>query len=127
MRLILRIALNALILAIIAYLIPYDSVAKTGVLVAGNHFLTYAIGGTILALLNGVLRPFLAIVGIPFQILSFGAFTLVINAIILFSLTWIILHLRVAGVAYDITGTIEFLISVAIFTILNTLLSVFRP
>lgn len=125
MRLLIRISINALILWILAELLAYDPTSTNGILVIGG-WMTYLIGGGILAILNATLRPILSVVGIPLQIFTFGAFTFVINAIVLFALTWLILKLRISGVTYEINGAIEFLISVAIFTILNTLLGVFR-
>lgn len=127
MHLLIGIALNALILFVLAMVLPYDEAAKTGVMISSESpFLTYFIGGVVLGILNTVLRPILSILGFPFQIITFGAFTLVINAIMLFALTWTINALNISGVLYDIHGSIVFAIAVAIFSLLNTLLGVFR-
>ena len=74
MKFLINILITAVIVIITVYLLP-------GVHI--KDFLTAIIVASILALLNGFLKPILVFLTIPFTILSLGLFLLVINAIII--------------------------------------------
>jgi len=85
---------------------------------------TYIIGWVILWIINTVIRPVLKILSLPLFFLFLGLVTFVINGIILYLFTYIINEiLIIPWVWYEINGMINFVIAVAIFTILNTLYS----
>lgn len=67
----LRWLLNALVLILVAYLVP-------GVHVAG--FWTAVWVALLLGLLNAVVRPVLVLLTLPINILTLGLFTFIINA-----------------------------------------------
>lgn len=77
MRLLLRWALNALTLLGIAYLAQQLNILQ-GFQVEG--FEAAAIAVAILALLNMTVRPILKLLTLPITCLTFGLFSLVINA-----------------------------------------------
>lgn len=117
MRLFVSILANALILYAIVALLP-ETLATGGLKL-------YAVGGVILGLLNGVVRPILKVLGFPFMVITLGLFSLVINGIILYLLEKIILALNVTGVSFSTVSFANFAIAVVIFTVFNTLYSVF--
>ena len=64
------------------------------------------------------------ILSLPLFFLFFGLVSFVINGVVLFLFSYIINNiLIIPGVGYEINGTVNFIIAVAIFTILNTLYS----
>jgi putative membrane protein len=71
MGLLIRFLINALALLLVDYLIP-------GVRVSG--FGGALVAALILGIANAVLKPILVILSLPFEILTLGLFTLVINA-----------------------------------------------
>ncbi|MDD2566261.1 MAG: phage holin family protein, partial [Candidatus Gracilibacteria bacterium] len=102
----------------------FQDVLEVGVKVTGGLKL-YFIGGVILGLLNYTIKPILKILGLPFIIITFGLFILVINGVILFLLEKIIAGLSIPGVTFSIHGILNFIIAVAIFTIFNTIYNTF--
>jgi len=74
--------------------------------------------------MNVTIRPILKILSLPFFLLFFGLVVFVINGIILKLFDYIINNLLVIPwVSYTINWNINFVIAVAIFTILNMLYS----
>lgn len=124
MHLLFSIAFNALILASIAYFLPYDAALQTGVIASGGWQL-YVAGGIVLGLLNAIIRPILKVLGFPFILITFGLFILVINGVILALLEKIIRLLNLSGVSYSIEGWVNFAIAVAIFTVFNIVYNAF--
>src|SRR5581483_2423488 len=63
----------------------------TSLLVAGfkvqGGIPTFVVGGLVMTILSLILLPILNIIAIPFKMLSFGSFGLLINALILYILT----------------------------------------
>lgn len=59
------------------------------------------------------------------MILTLGAFTFVINGVILALLERVVGSLGIPNIVFAIHGWIEFGIAVAIFTVFNTITSVF--
>lgn len=81
MRLLLRWALNALALIAIAYVAP-----SLGIL-PGFHvegFEPAVVAVLILSVLNLTVRPILKLMAVPITCLTFGLFSLVINALMMF-------------------------------------------
>lgn len=64
----------------------FTSSLLSGVTIFGGLW-TYVLAGFVLALLSILLRPILTIITLPFQILSLGTFSFVINIAILYVLT----------------------------------------
>nr|MDD3719708.1 phage holin family protein [Candidatus Gracilibacteria bacterium] len=131
MKILFSIILNALILYIIVILLGENT--KEGIsagvtLGCGEScspnsieaWKTFLIGGIILGLINILVKPILKILSFPLYILSLGLIGIVINAIILGLLTYVLNDiLQIPGVGYTINSWVNFIIAVAIFTILN--------
>lgn len=71
MNILVKVLLNALILLMVAYLVP-------GIVVASVY--TAIIAAVILGLLNAVVRPVLVVLTLPITLITLGLFTFVINA-----------------------------------------------
>ncbi|MFA5917076.1 MAG: phage holin family protein [Candidatus Gracilibacteria bacterium] len=131
MKILLSIILNAVILYLIVILLGENT--KEGIengITLGclsdcspnsiEAWKTFLVGGIILGLINITVKPILKILSFPFFILSFGLVSIVINSLILGLLTYIINNiLQISGIGYTINGWTNFIIAVAIFTILN--------
>lgn len=133
MKILFSIIINGFILYAITYLLGpnVDRGISEGISLACNcpytslwALKTYVIWGIILWIINVTIRPVLKILSLPFFFLFFGLLSFVLNGVILYLFTFIINEiLIIPGVGYEIIGNINFIIAVAIFTILNTLYS----
>ena len=130
MRLLLAVLANAFLLWLLAYLLPYDlqvgGVQAPSLLpLSGGGWKTYLLGGVILGVVSTFLRPVLALVGLPFRFFAFGLTTLAINAALLVFFTKVMGAINFQDAAYDIRGAGALALSVAIFTVFNTLYGAF--
>ena len=86
---------------------------------------TLLIWGIILGLINVTIKPILTILSLPFYLLFFGLVAFVVNGIILKLFTYIVnVLLVIPDIQYRIPNTFDFVLSVAIFTILNMVYSI---
>jgi len=125
MKILLSILINAWILFLMTYLLAADpSKSITAWIAVTWWWKTYLIWWIILWIMNVTIRPILKILSLPFFLLFFGLVVFVINGIILKLFDYIINNLLVIPwVSYTINWNINFVIAVAIFTILNMLYS----
>ncbi len=134
MKILLSILINASILFIIAYFLwandlkNLESWIKLWCLDCAYNSIeawkTYLLWGIILGLINITVKPVLKILSIPLFFLFFGLVVFFINGIILFLLDYILTDLLLIDwIWYDINWTVEFVIAVIIFTILNIIYS----
>ncbi|MDP2090685.1 MAG: phage holin family protein [Candidatus Gracilibacteria bacterium] len=129
MKIIFSILLNASILYLLEYFLAANGsgTVTAGIVVTGG-IVTYIIGGIILGLLNITIKPILKILTLPLFFVFFFFVTFIVNGIILWLFDRIINTLKIQGVGneivkYEIDGWINFIIAVAIFTILNMIYS----
>jgi putative membrane protein len=127
MRLIFSIILNASILFAIAYFLSGNWELASGVILPeqqAEQLKTFIIGWIILWLINVTIRPILNILSLPFYLIFFGLVAFIVNGIILKLLTYIMsVLLVIPGVKFEFATTMDFVIAVAIFTILNMVYS----
>ncbi len=134
MKLFFSIILNASILYAITYLLWPNSDKALEAWVAlwcqnCEYFSiqalkTYILGGVILWIINSTLRPILRILSLPLYFIFLWLVSFFINAIILYVFGYIINDiLMIPGVWYEIIWNTNFIIAVAIFTVLNTVYS----
>ncbi|MGB8265067.1 MAG: phage holin family protein [Candidatus Velthaea sp.] len=107
MGLLLRIIVNALALLAVGYFVP-------GVHVDG--FLGALLAAIVLGVVNAILRPILILLTLPFEILTLGLFTFVINAL----LFWFVGHL---GVGLTVDGFWPAFIGTIVLSIVSLVLS----
>jgi len=134
MKILFSIIINGAILYAITYLLweNADQAIEAGIVLGCDDcsytsmeaLKTYIVWGVILGLINVVIRPMLKILSLPLFFLFIGMASFVINGIVLYLFTYIINDiLIIPGVGYEINGMINYVIAVAIFTVLNTLYS----
>lgn len=110
MQILLAIILNALALIITAYIVPGFNV---------SDFTTALLASIVLGIVNTFIRPVLAFVTIPLSLLTLGLFTFVINALMLFAVSYIVPGVVIEGWMAAILAAIVLSIT---STVLNTLL-----
>jgi len=134
MKILFSIIINAFILYAITYLLwaNSDGSIQAGIILGCDDcsytsleaLKTYFIGGIILWVINTVIRPILKILSLPLFFLFLWLVSFFINGVLLYLFSYIINDmLKISGVWYEINGVINFVIAVAIFTVLNTLYS----
>ena len=130
MRILFSIIINAVILFAITYLLsanPDKGVTDGVILWCGwcgyNSLMawkTYLIGGIILGVINVTIRPILKLLSLPFYLIFFSLVGFIVNWILLKLFDYIVNQvLQIPGISYTINWTVNFIIAVAIFTILN--------
>jgi putative membrane protein len=95
--LLLRWAVNAAALLLVAYLYP-------GVTV--ESFFAALIAALVLGLVNAVIRPILVILTLPATLLTLGLFIFVINALLFWFVAEIVQGFRVTGFGAALVGSI---------------------
>jgi putative membrane protein len=133
MKILFSIIINAAILYAMTYLLgpnAWESIQAGIILGCDCQYTslwalkTYLIWGIILGIINVTVRPILKVLSLPFFFLFFWLMSFVVNGLVLYLFTYIINDiLIIPGVGYEINGVINFVIAVAIFTVLNTLYS----
>lgn len=132
MKILLSIIFNALILFAITFLLWWDNSKWVAEWIVVTWWITtYLIWWTILWLINITIKPVLKILSFPLFFVFFGLVSVVINWIVLFLLDYIInIILNIEGFSYtigweqfSITWWTNFIIAVAIFSVLNIIYS----
>ena len=113
LRIVVSIAVNALALWICSAL--FGGVTITG-------FWAYAIGATVLALANTILKPILAILTLPLIVVTLGLFYLLINVAMVALAEWIAPNFSIDGF-WDYVGVvfIVWIVNWASYSIIDSL------
>lgn len=98
MRFIIRILANSLAIYLAAYFVE-------GIKFEGG-LKTLLLAGLILGLVNFFIKPILKTVSMPLIVLSLGLFTIVINMILLWVVTFFVSDLTISGIWAYFWGTI---------------------
>ena len=114
MRFIIRLLINAAALWVAARLIP-------GITYEGGG-LALIFVALVFGVLNAIVRPILALITCPFQILTLGLFTLVLNAVMLLLTSGLS---RALGLDFHVAGFWPALLGGLIISLVSILLSVF--
>ena len=109
--LLIQWALSALLLVIMAYLIPAIQI---------DNFFVALIAAAVLGLVNTLIRPILGFISFPITVLSLGLFSFVINALML-GLTAFLVP------GFSINGFIPALIGALLLALLNFVVELIRP
>lgn len=88
LRFIVHLLVSAVVVMIAAYILP-------GVHVDG--FLAALVTAVILGVVNAVIKPVLTVVTLPITILTFGLFSLILNALIIWLVDMIVPGFQVDG------------------------------
>ena len=98
MRLILRLAINAVALVVATWLLSGISVSGSS---TSENVLTIIGVAAIFGVVNAIVRPIVTLLGLPFIILTLGLLLLVINALMLMLTSWLA---GVLGLPFDVDG-----------------------
>ncbi len=131
MKILISIIINAFILYIITYLLWPSEWVSAGVYLwcwdcsyeSLDAIKIYLIWGIVLWAINVTIKPVLKILSLPLVFVFLGLVVFIINAIVLKLFTYIMDVLIIPWVAYNINWWVNFVIAVAIFTILNMVYS----
>ncbi len=127
MKLIFSILINALILWALAYFLSWNELVDSGIILPEaiwDQYKTFIVWGFLLWIINITIRPILNILSLPFYLIFFGLVVFLVNGVILKLLTYIMsVILIIPWVKFEFATTIDFVIAVAIFTILNMVYS----
>lgn len=130
MRILFSIIINAFILFLIAFLLSWDESKTIPVWVIVNcawcsissidAWKAYIAWWIILWLINTFIKPILKLLTLPLFFIFLSLVTFIVNAIVLKLFGYIINDLlAIPWIQYKIVWRINFIIAVAIFTILN--------
>lgn len=134
MKILFSILINALILYAITFLLGGDESRNIepgvilGCIDCSFHsleaFKTYFVWGIILWFINVVIRPIIRILALPLFFVFLWLVSFIINWVVLKLFDYIVNNILVIPwVSYTIIGWTNFIIAVAIFTILNVFYS----
>ena len=127
MKLIFSILINALILWALAYFLSGNELIDSGIILPEaiwDQYKTFIVWGFLLWIINITIRPILNILSLPFYLIFFGLVVFLVNGVILKLLTYIMsVILIIPWLKLEFATTIDFVIAVAIFTILNMVYS----
>lgn len=128
MKLIFSIIINAIILYVLWFFMSGNETVAPWIIISPmwiDMWKTLLLWGVILWIMNITIKPILNILSLPFYLLFFGLVAFVVNGIILKLFTYIVnVLLVIPDIEYRIPNTFDFIIAVAIFTILNMVYSI---
>lgn len=87
MKFIARLVIMALVILVVAYILP-GIVIFEGLTFGG--FSTALIVAVVLGVINALLKPILMVLVLPINMLTLGLFTFVVNAFLLMVVSWIV-------------------------------------
>lgn len=112
MEILISWVVTAIVILILAYVLP-------GITVAG--FLTAMAVALVLGLVNAFIKPVLVVLTLPINILTLGLFTLVINALMVMLVSAVVPGFRVAGFWWALIFSIVLSLVISFFGIRSTL------
>ncbi len=116
MRLILRLAINAVALVVATWLLSGISVSGSS---TSENALTIIGVAAIFGIVNAIVRPIVTLLGLPFIILTLGLLLLVINALMLMLTSWLA---GVLGLPFYVDGFWTALLGSIILSIVSGIL-----
>lgn len=119
MKILISIVLNTLILWALYYFMWWNEDLPAGIQVEW-WFVAFVAWWVILWLINATIKPVLKILALPFFFLFFWLASLFINGACLWLLEYILNNiLKFEWISYHINYWFDFIVTVAIFSILN--------
>jgi putative membrane protein len=121
MKLLMRLIVNAVALAVAAWLLNGITISGSG---TGSRIVTLVVVAAIFGLVNAVVRPLAKLLSLPFIILTLGLLIFVINALMLLLTSWISSGLNVR---FHVEGFGTALVGALIITVVSWLMNVLLP
>jgi len=122
MNLLVRLLVNAVALAVAAWLIPGITLDEGAT--NTDRAITLGIVAVIFGLVNALIRPVVKLLALPLIILTLGLITFVINALMLLLTSWITENL---DVAFHVEGFWPALIGALVITVVGWALDAILP
>lgn len=121
MKILIRLLVNAIALAVAAWMLSGITVEGTS---TSRRIITLVAVAAIFGLVNAFIKPLATILSLPFIILTLGLLIFVINALMLLLTSWISDGL---DVPFQVDGFGTALIGALIITVVSWLLNVVLP
>ena len=121
MSLVVRIVVNALALAVAAWLL--SGVTLTGAS-ATERAVSLVLVAAVFGVVNAVVRPVVALLSLPFIILTLGLLLLVINALMLRLTGWLSGQL---GLGFDVSGFGTAIVGALVITVVSWAVELLLP
>lgn len=121
MRFLLWVFVNALALAVAAWLI--EGIRVTGA-TTGDQVLTLIVVALIFGVINAFLAPIIKLLSLPFIILTLGLFLIVINALMLMLTSWLSEQI---GFGFVVDGFWTAVLGAIVVTVATWILEVLLP
>jgi putative membrane protein len=86
MRLLIKIGVNMLALLVVAYIVP-------GFVI--QDFTALLVSAVVIGIINTFLKPIIQILALPFTLVTFGLFALLVNVALLWFAAWIVPGLNI--------------------------------
>jgi putative membrane protein len=97
MKLLLKLALNAFTLAVVAYVLPGFSFSGVNAIVVAS---------VIMGVVNTFIKPILQIIFLPLSILTFGITAFLINVVLLWGVSYIVPGFNIDGFLTAVFGSL---------------------
>jgi putative membrane protein len=120
-RFVVRVVVNALALALAAWLLGDITVSGDS---DGQRVVTMLVVGVLFGLVNAVVRPVVKLLSLPFILLTLGLLIFVINALMLLLTSWIAGQL---GVGFHVDGFWTALVGAVIVSLATWVLELVVP
>jgi putative membrane protein len=121
MKLLMRLVVNAIALAVAAWLLADITVSGTS---TTRRVVTLVVVAAIFGLVNAVVKPLATILSLPFIVLTLGLLIFVINALMLLLTSWISDGLNLP---FEVEGFGTALLGALIITVVSWLMNVVLP
>ena len=121
MKLLMRLIVNAVALAVAAWLLKDISVSGSS---TTRKVITLVVVAAIFGLVNAVVKPLATILSLPFIVLTLGLLIFVINALMLLLTSWIS---DLINVPFEVNGFGTALLGALIITVVSWLVNVILP
>jgi len=90
--------------AVEGFCVVTDPLATSCPAVLEIHWIALIIAAVALAFINGLIKPVLKLISLPFVFLSMGLFMFIINAVVLGIMIWLVNAAQIENVHFLITG-----------------------
>lgn len=121
MKLLMRLVVNAIALAVAAWMLSDITISGTS---TTRRVITLLAVAAIFGVVNALIKPLATILSLPFIVLTLGLLIFVINALMLLLTSWISDGL---DVPFEVEGFGTALLGALIITVVSWLVNVFLP
>jgi putative membrane protein len=120
MFILLRLAINAIGLLVAAWIVPGFHLSVAGRHPQPHDWIALGIIALIFGAVNVIIRPIVLLLSLPLEIMTFGLFTFVINALMLLLTSWIAQGM---DLGFRIDGFVAALLGALIVSLVSLALS----